>query len=201
MATQTPELTRLMENARIHLPGALDATLKLELFNTLDAFLQGSKFWREEIEYTASPGRTSYELVGTEMGAITDLMSNVNSLGTPVRASMDVLGTLVLVTEPSQSEELTATVAYTVVDPVGSDDYPRIPDELLHKYGAGILAGLVGRMMSQPAKPYTNERLAIFNLRTFTGAVAQARASVKHKNIYGGQSWRFPAFARGNQRR
>jgi hypothetical protein len=200
MATQTPELTRLMDNARVHLPGALDAALKLELFNVLDQFLQDTKFWQEDIDYVTRSGRTEYVLVGTEQGVITDLLNNVNANGSPVRASMPTLGTLVLGRDPTPSETLTATVAYTVVDPVGSDDYPQIPDELLYKYGRGITDGVVGAMMLQAAKPYTNQQLAVYHTRKFNGAIAQARADVAHRNVQGGQNWRYPAFAHGSQR-
>jgi len=200
MATQTPELTRLMSNARVHIPGALDDTLKLELHNTLAEFLLKTKFWREQIEYTVRPGRTAYELAGTESGAIFALVANLNSNGNPVAASMATAGTLDLTNDPGTVEVLTAEVALTVVDPDASDDYPQIPDDLLVMYGEGILAGLVGRMMSQPAKPYTNERMGIFNLRKFNVSVATARAAVAHKNIHGGQAWRFPPFASGHQR-
>lgn len=200
MTVQTAELTRLMSNARIYLPGALDDGLKLELFNVLNDFLQQSKFWREDIDYTANSTRTSYELAGTEEGAITELVANVDSNGNSVPATMDILGTLALKTAPSQTQVYTATVAYTVVDPTDANSYPQFPDGLLQKYGEGILAGLLGKMMSQPAKPWTNERMAIFNLRKFAGAVANARAAVRHKNLYGGQTWHFPKFAGGRQR-
>jgi hypothetical protein len=200
MATQAPELNRLMDNARVHLPGALDAGLKLELFNTLDEFLQGSKFWQEDIEYTARAGRTSYEVIGTEAGAVIELMANVNSSGRDVSASMPALGTLVLRADPMQTDTFTATVAYTVVDPMGTEDYPVIPEGALIKYGDGIKAGLIARMMLQPAKPYTNQQLAVLNMRKFNGTIAQARADVRHRNVYDGQTWRFPSFARGRQR-
>ena len=75
-----------------------------------------------------------------------------------------------------------------------------MPDEILHKYGRGITSGLIGRMMAQPAKPYANQQLAVYYTRLFAGAVAQARADVRHKHLYDGQTWRFPSFARGSQR-
>jgi hypothetical protein len=200
MVALTAELTRLMNNARIQVPGALDAALQLELFNVLDDFLQRSNFWQEDITYTANPTRTSYELSGTEAGVIVSLLGNVNSAAIGVPASMTVPGTLDLVNAPPRIDIYTATVSYTVVDPVDSNIYPQFPDGLLQKYGVGVLHGVVGRMMAQPSKPYTNERMSIFNTRKFDVAVAQARAAVRHKNINGGQAWRFPSFAGGSRR-
>lgn len=189
-----------MANARVHLPGALDSMLKLELFNVIDEICKKSKFWQEEIDYTVTTGRTSYELAGVEDGQIIELLKNTNENDNPVAAWMDPIGTVVLRNDPTTGDVYTATVVYTVVDPVGSDDYPIIPDELLHKYGAGILDGVIGAMMAHPAKPYSNQQLAVFHTRKFAGAVAQARADVRHKHLYDGQTWRFPSFARGSQR-
>ena len=200
MAHQSPELLRLMDNARVHLPGALDSALKLELFNVLDEFCQRSKYWQEEIEITTTADQTEYQIAGVEDGQIIDLLYVVNENGSTVAASMPLLGTVVLRTEPEGGVVLTIGVAYTAVDPVSTDDYPVIPDELLHKYGKGILHGLVGAMMTHPAKPYSNQQLAVFHTRKFAGAVAQARADVRHKNLYDGQTWRFPGFAAGSQR-
>jgi hypothetical protein len=200
MALQSADLTRLMNNARIHVPGALDDSIKLELFNTLDDFLQRTNIWREDIDFVAAPGRTSYELIGTEPGYVVSLLCSVNSAGLPVAATMEIPGTLDLAADPSHREELTATVSYTVVDPTGSDDFPQMPEGILLKYGQWILAGVIGRMMSQPAKPYTNERMGIFNLRKYGVGVAHAISATRHKNVYGGQAWCFPRFARGSQR-
>lgn len=189
-----------MNNARVYLPGVLDTGLELELFNVFDEFLQKSKFWQEDINYTTILNTTSYALTGTQPGAMTDLMTNVNANGAYIAASMGTLATLDLVASPTQVEVLTATVAYTVFDPADVNGYPQIPADMLHKYGVGILAGLIGRMMTQPAKPWTNQQLGIFNIRKFNGTVAQARADVRHENIYDGQTWRYPNFARGRQR-
>jgi hypothetical protein len=72
--------------------------------------------------------------------------------------------------------------------------------DVLQKYGVGIAAGVAGRMMSQPAKPYTNERMGIYNTREFKRTLAEARNEVARQNLQGGQRWRFPAFASGSQR-
>src|SRR5206468_1790406 len=144
--------------------------------------------WQEEIDYSTRVDRTSYTIAGTEEGAISVLLSNKNSQGGNVSASMPVLGTLELGIAPTTIEVLTATVAYTVAE-VDSDSFPIIPDGLLIKYGRGILAGLIGHMMLQAAKPYTNERMAIVNARKFEAAKAQARADVRNQNLYDGQRW------------
>lgn len=195
MATIPLALTRLMENVRIHLPGALDDAIRLELFNTADEFFKYTRSWQEDIVFETGAGETSYEIDPDEDGTIISLLAIENASETPVRGTMAVPGIVILDTEPSQVEELTATVALTVVDPVRTDDYPRLPDWFLTKYYDAVLDGLLSRMMLQPAKPYTNERLALLRGRTWRAKLASAKAEALHKNRQGGQTWRFPSYA------
>lgn len=195
-------LDRVMTNARVHLPGALDDAIKLELFNTLNEFLTDSRCWLSEFNVRVRAERDSYDIEPTEPGTIISLVSLVNSTtDVPVRATLQSPEVLVLASTPSEAATLVATVTLTVVDPVDVDDYPVIPTWLLAKYHLGILSGLLGRMMSQQAKPYSNERMAVFHTRKFRSQIAIARAEARHKNLYGANTWRFPqSFASGRQR-
>jgi hypothetical protein len=47
-------------------------------------------------------------------------------------------------------------------------------------------------MMAQPAKPYTNEKMAIFYMRKMVGTTSQAKLEALHRNVNNGQAWRFP---------
>ncbi len=170
------------------------------MFNALNDFFTDSKIWREEIVVVTVAGQTDYQIYEEEPATMITLMGVVNANDGAVPATMPVPGTLVLRTEPSQVETLTATVALTVVDPVDTDEYPHVPDWLLKKYYATIMEGVIGLMLAQPAKPYTNERMAIYHTRKFRAGIAVARAEARHQNIYGGQAWRFPTFARGSQK-
>ena len=63
--------------------------------------------------------------------------------------------------------------------------------------GDDVLSGLLGRMMSQPAKPYTNMQLSVYHMRRFRDGIARAKVEAMHQNVYRAQSWRFPqTFAR-----
>jgi len=194
------DLTRLMNNARVRLPGATDDMLKVELFNVLDEFFQNSKAWKEDITVRGKANKYEYELVPSEPGVIESLIGVADADERPVRAAMPMLGTLNLQTAPSQDQDYVATVSLTVVDPVKTDGYPQFPAWLLQKYGAHILDGLLGRMMSQIAKPYSSQQMAVYHLKRFRNGMAQARAESKHQNLYAGQTWRFPRIAPGRQR-
>lgn len=191
------DTTRLLNNARTHLPGALDSSMQLELFNVLNDLFQNSNIWREEIPFIVRAGVGTYSIEQTSVASITRLLLLKDSAGHEVRATMAVPGELVLNTTPSTADTLTATVSLTVNDPVAKDGFPDFPVWVLNKYGTGILDGLLARMMTQPAKPYTNERMAVYHMRKFNGVVSQAKFETLHGNINNGQTWRFPqTFAR-----
>ena len=199
------DMNRLMDHARIRLPGALDAAIQMELFAVMNEFFQTSNIWYEDIAfpvqptveyYLDNPEAYTYDVIPSQ-GAITRLVGVVNSQGYPQKALMPTLGQVVLAYSPNAADTYTARVALTVTDPVTREGYPEFPDWILNKYGNDILEGLLGRMMSQIAKPYTSTAGAQFHLKNFKQAVAQAKVEASHQNVYRGQSWRFPqTFAR-----
>lgn len=198
--TTPADLTRVMNNARIRLAGVGDDVLKLELFNVLNEFLTGSSCWKDSVNFTTATDRTTYEIDSNEPATIISLLGVENADEIPVAASMPTPGMIELTTAPDGEYTYTAELALTVVDPVDADDYPRMPDWLLAKYYAQILDGLLGACMTQPAKPWTNERLAVYHTRRFRNGIAYARKEARHENLYDGQNWRFPHFATGSQR-
>jgi hypothetical protein len=194
------DMNRLMDHARIRLPGALDAAIQMELFAALNEFFQKSNIWYEDIAfavqptadtYLENPEAFTYDVIPT-LGTITRLIGVVDTKEMPVRAAMPTLGQVILAYSPNEADTYTARVALTVVDPVTRDGYPEFPDWIMTKYGSGILEGVLGRMMSQIAKPYTSAAGAQFHLKNFKQIVSQAKVEAARQNVYRGQSWRFP---------
>ena len=193
----TIDTDRLMKNARIHLPGALDTVLQLELFNVVDEFLQDSNVWQEAIEFTVTATddtSTIYYIEPQSVSAIVRLISLTNSEDRQVYGSMAIPGEILLNPAPSQGDTYTATVALTIDDPVNNDNFPEFPEWVLIKYGPALLDGLLGRMMAQPAKPYTNAPLALVHMRKFRNAISFAGPESIRRNLANAQAWRFPSF-------
>lgn len=188
-------IQRLMNNVRARCPGAVDAALKQEMFAALDQFFKDSNVWQEEIDFAVTAGTQKYELTPEGVGAIHRLVEVKNGTGTPVLATMEVPGTLLLDTKPSQNGTYTAMVTLVVIDPTNSNDYPQFPDWILLRYQNELIDGVLSRMFSQAAKPYSNERLAVLHHRKFIDAIATARRESRRKNTFGRQRWRFPKFA------
>ncbi|MDE2106487.1 MAG: hypothetical protein KGL39_55245 [Patescibacteria group bacterium] len=194
------DLNRIMDTARINLPGALDANIQNELFYTLNEFFQDSNIWYEDVDFPVVPATGSYATnpsgftytINPTSGSITRLIGVGNVQGGMVTASMPVTGSIVLLNSPPSASTYTARVALTVDDPVTKDGYPVCPEWVLNKYNNNITDGVIARMMMQKAKPYTDLKLAAVRYKSFRAGVSQARVEAQHQNVYRRQSWRFP---------
>lgn len=202
------DIERFMNTARVRLPGATESALQLELFNVMDDFFKGSNLWQEDIDFTVvgnSPSGTVYYITPTGPCIIDKLMwcygvPDTNEIrGIQIKASMQIPGELVLYTQPNTDERYRVTVALTVADPTQRDGYVTFPKWVLDKYRTVLLDGLLGKMMSQPAKPFTDKQLSVYHLRRFKSGISEARVEGQRNNVYRSQAWRFPSFAGGSQ--
>jgi hypothetical protein len=194
------DMNRLMDNARIKLPGALDGVLQMEMVNVLNEFFNGSNLWYEDIPFQVTPTSDSYlenpaawtYTIVPSQGQINRLMWVMTSESLPVPVGMPIPGELILGRQPSQADTYTARVALVLGDQTTREGYPDFPDWILSKYYPDLLDGILGAMMGQLAKPYSNPQLAQFHLRRFRSAISLAKVEAQHENVYRGQSWRFP---------
>lgn len=191
--TIAANVSRILDNARVQLPGAIDDALKLELFNVLNDFFHQSNAWRNVVTVNATAGVGTYTLTPTDTDSIIlKLVSLVDhTIGSGVQATMGTPGTLVLAVVPSSAATYDAEISLTVKDADG-DGIPICPSWFFDTYGEGFISGLLGRMMAQPAKAYTNERLSILHMRKFRNVIGVARADANRKNLYRAQAWLYP---------
>lgn len=190
-----------MDTARVRLPGALDAGIKLELFTVMNEFFQKSNIWYEDITfevtpttetYLENPDAYTYELNVLENGTINRLIRVTDAQGMAQSAVMPTPGFVILTYSPNTAGTYTARVTKTITDPVTREGDPVFPDWILTKYGNDIADGVVGRMMAQIAKPYSSPAMAAVFTKNFKQGVNKARAEAMHGNVYRGQNWRFP---------
>ncbi len=76
---ETAAQSRLMNDVRMRVPGALDAAIKQELFSAVDEFMKGTNLWKEQIDFVTSVGIKTYSVASDEDGAIISLIGVVNS--------------------------------------------------------------------------------------------------------------------------
>ncbi len=208
--TANADVQRLINNAMNHAPGAVLSAMQLELYNVMTDFLQGSNVWNEDIVVNVpgqDPYGTVYLLAPQQPAQIDKLLwvfTQANDpkmmRGSAVGAAMQIPGELTLRNQPSSPETYIVTVALTVQSPTDRDGYVQFPAWILSKYGTTIQDGLIGRMMAQPNKPYTNLQLSVYHMRAFKSGISQARIEWTRNNTYRQQAWRFPAHTRGSQR-
>lgn len=199
------DVLRLVTNAQIRLPGATVSTVQQELFMVADEFFKESNVWREDIEFSVpanDPPGTVYEVTPTGNVVIDKLMWMRNTDGGGrIFGQMSVPGEITLASYPSSPARYIATVALTVSDPTQRDGYVSFPDWVLAKYRGVFLNGLLGKMMSQPAKPYTNTQLSVYYIKLFNSGKSAARVDAQRANVFRAQAWNFPSFGGKSQRR
>lgn len=212
--THASSLIRLMDTARLHLPSALEGTMRLELFNVLKEFLQRTNIWQDELDVDVLPATYDYPLSVNQAGTFINRLlwlegarsdTTIPESG-PRRDGILLtpgagVETLRIASPPSTNETWYAHVALSVADPTDSDGIPYIPDWIMDKYHAVLLEGLLERMMAQPAKPYSNVQGVALHGRRFKDGIATARAEAMHKFTYGSNSWAFPRSFRSDSQR
>ncbi len=191
MAAPVNQALRILNLARNHLTGVVDSVMQYELFAVLDNFLQDTNAWTENVAFAVVPTLKTYGVYPSD-GTTIRLQALVDASGNTVGGVMSDLENIVLDTAPSTATVYTATLALTVLDPVATDGYPTMPDWIWIKYGMAFVDGLLGRMMAQPAKPYTSMQLALAHTRAFNSVRGTAMGEVQRGQRMGAQAWSFP---------
>jgi len=184
----------IVDTCRKRLPGATDTAMLDELYDVLDEFLQDSNVWQESITLNTTAGDTTYSVV-PYYGTAHRLMRVEDANGYNVNVTMEEPGSLVFTDDPDTAE-YTVVLANTLTR--GED---QVPEWIVKKYHIQLADGLLYRMMSQPAKPFSNERLSVLHGRKFRNGIARARVEGNHKNTYNAQRWQYPqSFATSRRR-
>lgn len=193
------EFDQFMNQARIKCTGASDSGIKAEFYDVCKEFLEDSNAWREDIEFQAVSAQQDYLLVPKYDGQIIRLIGVWDDKGIPIPAYMPTFGKIRLVHTPTTTptNKWFARVVKNVTVPVTKDSIPIVPDWVLRVYSIHVLDGLLGKLMSQAGKSYTNATQSVYHLRRFRTGIQIARNAAECDNLMGAQQWAFPASARG----
>lgn len=205
MATDPRVLQQFMTNAAVKLPGSSESGIKAELFDVFKEFFEDSNCWFEDIQFQAVAAQTDYPLTPAENGQIIRLAVAWTDQGTPVGAFMPVFGTVKLLHAPqtTPAAKWTARVIKTVSVPTTRENVPIVPDWALGVYSIHVMDGLLGKMMAQPNKSYSNQNLSAYHLKRFRTGIQIARVAALRANLVGAQEWSYPrnGWGPGTQRR
>lgn len=196
-STKTPasNFERLMDILRVRLPGARDNVINIELYLLINDFLQRTNIWVDEISLSIVSGQKDYPLISIS-GVVNRLMALVDQSELPISCTL-IPPTIyqpdyVVRLRDTPSASVTYK-AYTAIalDP-NSQPEEALPDWIIAKYREGIEHGLLSRMMTQPAKPYFNSKLAEYHGAKYLRAVSVARNEALHAFKFRGQGWAYP---------
>jgi hypothetical protein len=193
MATSSSALSpkdRIITNARIRLPGVLDTVMKSEMFFVMKEFLTDTGAWKEYVAFTITSEVEAYDIYPNDAFDIHRLIGVKDSSENDVYSWFTYPGRINIRGACATGEALAEVVA--IPKTTDNDDYPRCPEWLYTKYENTILDGILSRLLSQPAKPYSSEKLAIYHMRRFRNGMAIATSDARRNHVDRGQAWRFP---------
>ena len=208
----TSAVARIIDKARIQLPGSLEGVLRLELFDVLKEFLQRTDAWQEDIIIPIQPNWPFYELPPFSQSLVNRLIwlegqppnSTPPQRGPVQQGHLERTGASAILKidrPPSTQQAWCAHVALTVIDPTDNEGLPTLPEWVVEKYHDYLGSGLIHRMAMHPGKPYSNEKLAVMNGRRFEVGTSLAKKEVRQGHVYGAQSWAFPQTFRAHSQR
>lgn len=201
MPIEQRNLERFMDLARVKCTGASDAGIKAELFEVLREFFNDSNAWQTSVTFSTVAGQTNYVVSPGSEGQVLRLAGVLDSNLVPQAALMPDIGTIVLQSAPNTVQAMTAYFVKTVDLPTIGKGYPLVPDALFKKYFSPVLDGVLGHLMSQQNKSYSDAKMANYHLARYRTGIAKARVETQRANTSGAGSWRFPqTFASRGQR-
>ena len=205
MAIQERDFERLMNQARVKLPGASEEGLKGELFDVINEFFDVSNAWFEWMQIPIVANQQLYTVNPQKGGMIIRLVCifDPNKVALPAHmAEICPPGANIWLTWP-QNISMTGNGMFikNIILPNSRDNIPDAPGWLLPMYERYILNGLLGTMMAHPSKGYSNPQGSVMHLKKFRDGMAMVKTAVARSNLVGGQSWRFPSQFRSNSQR
>lgn len=191
----TAVLKRIINNARVQLPGAVDSGVQYELYNVLDELLSQSGVWWEDIPFECQPNLVDYSIVPVS-GRIVQLVYLHYADTAPdvaqIPSVMPEPGWLQWIRAPQEARDCIVRVSLTVLDPVTRSGFPQCPAWILERYHGTITSGLIYKLAAQQSKPWTNDDVAVLHGQKFRNEIGSARVDNLHSHVAGAQRWRFP---------
>ena len=195
--------TQLYIRVKTHIPGAIDAVIRQEIFAVMIDFTSSTNIWREEVPLHIEPNVLSYPFQVT--AGLPNRLMRVWKVGDQFRnwadssITMRIPGVIELWRAQNEAVEWTAQVAkacstdqMTTGTPAVATGYPVIDHWIVDKNIDTLFHGALAYMYRQPAKVYFNKEAAGANYVLYNSGKALARADDQRMNVYDAQAWNFP---------
>jgi hypothetical protein len=186
----------LRDTLRIRLPGALDGGITLELFNVIDEWCRRTNAYRVFVETTLVAGQKTYVIAPAGLEPLIVYQTAHQTLDVDGAAYDD--GQIVLPTAPEADDVLSPLVTEISVAPLYGDGDPAdwLPVYLYQRFHQALIDGVLSRMHSQAAKPYSDVRRAEYHGRRLRNHMRTAIARVVGDSEVSPQRWAFPRYGR-----
>jgi hypothetical protein len=186
--------SRLMNNLRVRLPGALDGAIQMEMFNVIDDMCRTVDFIFT-VSQTNLVVNTSTYYVTPPVGTVPisfyklahETYPMTRAFVSPDEGSFTLL-------DPVTAEHAATPVAIKMTfapDPAAAPEQ-WVPEFFWGRGYAVILNGVLAAMMASPAKPYSNTQLALFHARKYRHGKSGIKIINTTGNAPEGHSWQFP---------
>jgi hypothetical protein len=186
----------LRDTLRIRLPGALDGGINLELFNVIDEWCRRTNAYREFIETTLTVGQDTYAIAPAGLDPI--IIYQVVHPTLDISGAIYDAGQITLPNAPDATDATEALITEASVAPLYGTGDPEdwLPEALYQRFHQALIDGVLSRMHSQPAKPYSDVRRAEYHGRRLRNHMRTAIARVVGDSEVSPQRWAFPRFGR-----
>jgi hypothetical protein len=186
---------RLLDRARVVLPGARDNVMEMELLDVAEEACRVGHIWRMDLELDLVADQIVYDIAlptGAKFVALRSVTHD-NTAITLANLYYDIGDATLTFDEyiPTADDvalgPMVLNFALTPETEIGD-----ISSTVLERYYQLFLDGLLARMFAHNAKSYSNAGRAIQHRRIFNVAVAVAKRDAQTQGVVGGQYWRFP---------
>lgn len=191
MAIRKIDYDQLFNEARVQLVGASEAGLKGSFYDVMAEFFNDSSCWTGGVSIPVVPAQHVYS-VNVPEGQIIRMVGVSGPQRDFIPALMPEIGVVHLKHAPQTALTYWAEFVLNVALPKDRHDLPIAPEWVIPVWHVGILDGMLGKMMAQPNKSYSNTTSSAYHLKRFRDAIARARVSKLRANTNGAQAWRFP---------
>jgi hypothetical protein len=186
---------RLVNEVQFKCPGSTVNAIRMEVWNVLDDFCREGLAWRETLSVPLTLSVLTYDLTTTDSTIVH--VFNIHHPTLDLQNSVYEWNQLQLYTPPKTADLASPVSVVAALAPAidqGADLEHLVPDDMWTTYHRTFVKGVLGLMMSQAAKPYSNPQLAAVNWRGYLSDRDVARRSVATDGQPGAQLWAFPRF-------
>ena len=194
---QNASVTRIFDTARLRLPGATDGVMQLEFMNVVQEFCVTTSAWVDATDVTLEPQTNLYDLVPPDANSDIKRIMHVENADRDAPlwtagAWMPAPGVMQIDFLPAVAQDIVVFVALQPNELGCKQNFPGVPDWFWTDYTRVLTDGLIGNMLVQPAKPYSNPQMGQFYLKRFNSGMSTARIQASNGRRYDAQRWVFP---------